>query len=49
MTAKGYKTANVQMPEELYKQAEDRGEAEDRTISNLMRVALRYYLEHTEP
>lgn len=40
---------NVRLPRELHQQVLDRAAAEDRTMAQLIRVALRFYLQNTRP
>lgn len=40
---------NVRLPRELHEAILKRAEAEDRTMAQTIRVALRYYLQETKP
>ena len=40
---------NVRLPRELHEAVLDRASAEDRTMAQTIRVALRYYLQNTKP
>jgi predicted DNA-binding protein len=39
----------VRLPTELHEAVRTRAREEDRTMAQTIRVALRYYLNHTEP
>ncbi len=45
----GDQPVNVRLPRELHQAVLDRAEAEDRTLAQTIRVAIRYYLRETEP
>ena len=40
---------NIRLPRELHEAVLDRSKAEDRTMAQTIRVALRYYLQETHP
>ena len=40
---------NVRLPKELHEAVVSRAAEEDRTMAQTIRVALRYYLQHTTP
>lgn len=40
---------NVRLPRDLHQAVLDRAAAEDRTLAQTVRVALRYYLQQTKP
>lgn len=40
---------NVHLPRELHQAIIDRAQADDRSLSQTIRVALRYYLKRTAP
>jgi predicted HicB family RNase H-like nuclease len=45
----GDQPVNVRLPRELHEEILERAKAEDRTLAQTIRVALRYYLNKTEP
>ena len=45
----GDQPVNVRLPKELHEAVLTRAEAEDRTMAQTIRVALRYYLQETKP
>ncbi len=45
----GEQPVNVRLPRELHEAVLDRAQAEDRTMAQTIRVALRYYLQETKP
>lgn len=44
-----FQAFNVRLPEDLHRAVIERAEAEDRSLSALIRVALRHYLASTKP
>lgn len=49
MTRIGVKEMVVRLPIDLHEKAKARAEVEDRSMSQLVRVALRHYLATTKP
>jgi hypothetical protein len=45
----GDQPVNVRLPKDLHEAVLTRAEAEDRTMAQTIRVALRYYLQETTP
>lgn len=45
----GEQPVNVRLPRDLHEAVLDRAEKEDRTMAQTIRVALRYYLQETQP
>jgi len=45
----GDQPVNVRLPRDLHEAVLDRADAEDRTMAQTIRVALRYYLKETKP
>lgn len=45
----GDQPINVRLPRELHEAVLARAEAEDRTLAQTVRVAIRYYLRETKP
>jgi hypothetical protein len=40
---------NIRLPRELHQEVLDRSAADERTLAQTVRVALRYYLQNTTP
>lgn len=46
---KPYQVVNIRLPKDLHQAILDRCAADDRTMAQLVRVAIRYYLDDLKP